>query len=63
MKKKLKSLKEIHQYLIDNNHFHNSEDYLIKKGIISEKDNKKQTGSSLCEKSKILSPNGEIYWK
>ena len=63
MKKKNLSLKEIHQYLIDNNYFHSSEYYLIKKGIISKKDNKKQTASSLPEKSQILSPNGEIYWK
>ena len=63
MKKKLKSLREIHQYLIDNNYFHKDEDYLIKKGIIRKKDNKKQTASSLPEKSQILSPNGEIYWK
>lgn len=63
MKKKLLSLKEIHKYLIDNNYFHKNDNYLIKKGIISEKDNKKQTASSLCEKSQILSPNGEIYWK
>jgi hypothetical protein len=63
MKKKNLSLKEIHQYLIDNNYFHSSEYYLIKKGIISKKDNKKQGGSSLCEKSQILSSNGEIYWK
>ena len=63
MKKKLKSLKEIHQYLIDNNYFHKDEDYLIKKGIIRKKDNKKQSGSSLCGKSQILSLNGEIYWK
>ena len=63
MKKKLKSLKEIHQYLIDNNYFHKDDYYLIKKGIISKKDNKKQPASSLYKKSQILSPNGEIYWK
>ena len=63
MKKKLKSLKEIHQYLIDNNYFHKDDYYLIKKGIISKKDNKKQPASSLYKKSQILSHNGEIYWK
>ena len=63
MKKKLKSLKEIHQYLIDNNHFHSSEDYLIKKGIIKKKESNKEKPASLSEKSQILSPDGEIYWK
>lgn len=61
MKKKLLSLKEIHKYLIDNNYIHVSDNYLIKKGIISRQDNKKQTASSLREKPQILSPNGEIY--
>ena len=63
MKKKNLSLKEIHQYLIDNNYFHKSEDYLIKKGIILRKESNKQKSASLSEKSEILSPNGEIYWK
>lgn len=63
MKKKLKSLREIHQYLIDNNYFHCDDYYLIKKGIISHKDNDKEKPASLPKKSQILSPNGEIYWK
>ena len=63
MKKKNLSLKEIHQYLIDNNYFHYDDYYLIKKGIISHKDNDKEKPASLPEKSQILSSDGEIYWK
>ena len=63
MKKKNLSLKEIHQYLIDNNYFHHNEDYLIKKGIILKKESNKEKPASLPEKSQILSSDGEIYWK
>tara|TARA_B100000676_G_C18051005_1_gene831177 strand:- start:113 stop:304 length:192 start_codon:yes stop_codon:yes gene_type:complete len=63
MKKKNLSLKEIHQYLIDNNYFHYNEDYLIKKGIILKKESNKEKPASLPEKSQILSSDGEIYWK
>jgi hypothetical protein len=61
MKKKLLSLKEIHKYLIDNNYIHMSDKILIKKQIIAPQESKKQTSSSLSNKSQILPNKGEIY--
>ena len=61
MKKKLLSLKEIHKYLIDNNYIHMSDKILIKKQIIAPQESKKQTASSLSNKSQILPNKGEIY--
>ena len=61
MTNKNKSLKDIHQYLIDNNYFHCSDNYLINKGIIKQKDNDKQNSAHLYKKPQILNQNGEIY--
>tara|TARA_Y100000296_G_scaffold68766_1_gene82107 strand:+ start:237 stop:422 length:186 start_codon:yes stop_codon:yes gene_type:complete len=61
MKKKLLSLKEIHKFLIDNNLFHKDFNYNNKKEQLLPQESKKQTASSLRDKSQILTNRGEIY--
>lgn len=58
---KYKTLKEIHQFLINNNLFHKDEKYLIKKGIIRKKESDKQNPAHSYKKPQILDQNGEIY--
>ena len=61
MKKKLLSLKEIHQFLIKNNLFYKDFNYNKKKEQLLPKESNKENPASLYKKSQISSLNGEIY--
>jgi len=58
MKKKLLSLKEIHQFLIKNNLMHKNFNYKKQTPL---QESKKENSAHSCEKPQISDGRGEIY--